>query len=145
MLRMASSADGRHLVDAQGHSLYLFEKDEQRDSYCNGACASVWPPLETKGTPHGSAGVDAGALATFKRDDGETQVTYHGHPLYYYAGDASSSGKTKGQELEQFGAEWYLINAQGKAVETEHSNSGTPSGSSGGGGSSGSGGGGGGY
>jgi hypothetical protein len=47
------------------------------------------------------------------------QVTYHGHPLYYYAADASTPGKTKGEDVDQFGAAWYLVGAQGESVEPE--------------------------
>jgi predicted lipoprotein with Yx(FWY)xxD motif len=50
-VKLASSHDGRYLVDGQGHSVYLFEKDEAGESYCNGACAAVWPPLETSSRP----------------------------------------------------------------------------------------------
>jgi predicted lipoprotein with Yx(FWY)xxD motif len=119
MLKMTSGKLGSYLVDGKGHTLYLFEKDGRNDSYCAGACAAVWPPLETSSMPHAAGGVDASALGTFKRDDGETQVAYHGHPLYYYAADASTPGKTKGEEVNQFGAQWYLINAAGKSVEPE--------------------------
>jgi predicted lipoprotein with Yx(FWY)xxD motif len=119
----SSSKEGSYLVDAQGHSLYLFEKDEKGDSYCSGACAAVWPPLETSATPHAAGGVNGSALGTMKRDDGETQVTYDGHPLYYYAADASTPGKTKGQEVNQFGAEWYLVGRSGQAVESKGSKS----------------------
>jgi predicted lipoprotein with Yx(FWY)xxD motif len=120
-VKMTSSTEGHFLVDSQGHSLYLFEKDESGESYCNGACAAVWPPLETSSTPRGGAGIDAGALGTIKRDDGDMQVTYHGHPLYYYAADASTPGKTKGEDIEQFGSGWYLVEATGKPVESESS------------------------
>jgi len=124
----------RHfIVDGQGHTLYLFQKDEEGESYCTGACAAVWPPLETSSRPQGAGGLDAAALGTIKRDDGETQVTYHGHPLYYYAADASKPGRTKGEELEQFGAEWYVVGANGKPVEREHVKSSGSSSNSGGG------------
>ena len=126
---------GRFLADQQGHTLYLFQKDEKGESYCTGACAAVWPPLETSSKPNGTGGVDTAALGTIKRDDGETQVTYRGHPLYYYAADASNPGKTKGEELEQFGDEWYVVGANGKPVEREtKSGSGSGSGSRSGGG-----------
>jgi predicted lipoprotein with Yx(FWY)xxD motif len=126
---------GRFLVDSQGHSLYLFEKDDAGESYCNGACAAVWPALETKTTPQAGSGVDGAALGTIKRDNGEMQVTYHGHPLYYYAGDASTAGKTKGEDQNQFGDSWYLVNATGKVIEPKtQPNSGGGGGYNGGGG-----------
>jgi predicted lipoprotein with Yx(FWY)xxD motif len=126
--------DGRYLVDAQGHSVYLFEKDEDGESYCSGACAAVWPPLETSAAPQAGAGVQSGALGTTRRDDGDMQVTYHGHPLYYYAADASTPDKTKGEDIEQFGAGWYLVGAGGQPVEESGSGSDSNSGSNGGGG-----------
>ena len=135
VLKVSSSADGRYLVDGQGHSVYLFEKDEGGESYCGGACAAVWPPLETSTAPSAGAGIDSGALGTIKRDDGDMQVTYHGHPLYYYAADASTPGKDKGEDIEQFGAGWYLVGARGEPFEPESdSGSGSNSGSNSGGG-----------
>jgi len=136
-LKTTSSTLGHFLVDGQGHSLYLFEKDEGAESYCTSACAAVWPAFETSSKPRAASGVDGAALGTIKRDDGELQVTYHGHPLYYYAADASTPGKSKGEALAQFGAEWYLVNPQGKTVEEKKSESKPHSGSgskSGGGG-----------
>jgi predicted lipoprotein with Yx(FWY)xxD motif len=122
-LNVASSHAGTYLVDGHGHTLYLFEDDEHRESYCNGACAAVWPPLETHSRPRAGSGVDGAALGTIKRDDGDMQVTYHGHPLYYYAADASTPGKTKGEDIAQFGAGWYLVDAAGKPIEsTSHAN-----------------------
>jgi predicted lipoprotein with Yx(FWY)xxD motif len=134
MLRLSQ---GKFLVDGQGHSLYLFEKDEGGESYCSGACAAVWPPLETDSMPHAAAGLQSAALGTIRRDDGDMQVTYHGHPLYYYAADASTRGKTAGEGLDQFGAEWYLVGANGKTVEEESSHEKPQSGSNSGSGSNG--------
>ena len=105
------------LADAQGHSVYLFEKDKQGESYCSGACAAVWPPLESSTAPRAGAGIQSAALGTTKRSDGAMQVTYHGHPLYYYAADASAPGNTKGEDIEQFGDVWYLVDARGDQVE----------------------------
>jgi predicted lipoprotein with Yx(FWY)xxD motif len=135
-LKLSSTKAGTYLVDGQGHTLYLFDADERGDSYCNGACAAVWPPLETNAMPRAGAGIDGGALGTIKRDDGDMQVTYHGRPLYYYAADASTPGKTKGEDIEQFGAAWYLVGAGGKPVERagRGSDSGSGSGSTSGGG-----------
>jgi len=138
-VKVRQSKLGRILVDGQGHTLYVFERDERGESYCNGACAAVWPPFETDGRPRAAGGgVSAAALGTTKRDDGDLQVTYHGHPLYYYAADASTPGKTTGEDVDQFGASWYALDSGGGSVEQGegHSGSGTSSGgsSSGGGG-----------
>jgi len=131
----ALKLDGRYLVDSQGHSVYLFEKDEDGESYCSGACAAVWPPLETSTAPRGGAGVQEAELGTIERPDGDMQVTYHGHPLYYYAADASTPDNTKGEDVEQFGAGWYLVGAHGQPVEPKSdSGSGSGSGSNDGGG-----------
>ena len=46
---------------------------------------------------------------TTTRADGTQQVTYHGHPLYTYAGDGSSPGSTKGEALNTFGGAWYVV------------------------------------
>ena len=132
-VKLSGTSDGRALVDAQGQSVYLFEKDEGGESYCSGACAAVWPPLETSTAPTAGAGIQSAALGTIKRADGDMQVTYHGHPLYYYAADASTPGKTKGEDIDQFGAGWYLVGAHGQPLEPE-SGSGSNSGSNSGGG-----------
>jgi predicted lipoprotein with Yx(FWY)xxD motif len=117
-LELTATKHGRFLADGHGHTLYLFEKDESGESYCTGACAAVWPPFETSSMPHGSAGIDGAALGTLKRQDGDLQVTYRGHPLYFYAADASTPGRVKGEGIEQFGAEWYVVGANGKPVES---------------------------
>jgi predicted lipoprotein with Yx(FWY)xxD motif len=107
---------GRFLVDSRGRALYLFEKDTSTTSTCYSACASLWPPLTVSGAPKGSAGVVASKLGTTKRTDGTTEVTYGGHPLYYYAGDAGP-GQTTGQGLKQFGAAWYVVAATGAKTD----------------------------
>jgi len=132
-VKLTSSSLGHFLVDGQGHTLYLFQRDETRDSYCTGACAAVWPPLETSTKPQAMSGVESSQLGTFKRDDGETQVTYYGHPLYYYAADASTPGHRHGEGVEQFGAEWYVVGAEGKPVEPKEGSGGGGGGGGGGG------------
>jgi predicted lipoprotein with Yx(FWY)xxD motif len=112
-----SAGLGQVLVDDSGRTLYLFEKDDEGDeSYCSGDCAKAWPPLTTTGQPQAADGVDAVKLTTFKRDDGDTQVAYDDHPLYYYAGD-ESGGDANGNGLDDFGAEWYALDASGQTVE----------------------------
>ena len=121
-VKLASSNLGRILVDGSGRTLYLFEADTSGKSTCAGACATTWPPL-TAGSPTAGSGVDGGALATTRRADGSQQVTYHGHPLYYYDGDGSSAGSAKGEGLNTFGGKWYVVDGTGNAVESAGSGS----------------------
>lgn len=133
----ASRADGmgKVLTDKDGKTLYMFEKDSGSSSSCSGACAAAWPPLLTEGDPQAGSGATAGKLGTTKRDNGDLQVTYAGHPLYYYAKD-KKAGDVNGQDVDAFGAAWYVLAPSGSVVEKK------PGGSKGG---SGGGGGGGGY
>ena len=116
--RAAATVATRHtsvgtvLVDARGHTLYLFKKDEGAKSNCNGACASIWPPLTVKGRPSAGGAAAMARLGTSERRDGTTEVTYAGHPLYLYAGD-TEPGDANGQGLDQFGAEWDAVPPSG--------------------------------
>jgi predicted lipoprotein with Yx(FWY)xxD motif len=111
---------GAILVDGKGRTLYLFEKDQGTTSSCYGACAGGWPPYTTNGAPRAGAGVSASLLGTTTRTDGKTEVTYHCHPLYYFAGDRKP-GDSNGEGLKAFGAEWYVLSAAGNKVEKEGS------------------------
>jgi predicted lipoprotein with Yx(FWY)xxD motif len=115
---LGGSKLGQTLVDSQGRTLYLFEADTAGKSNCNGACTSAWPPYVSHGTPHAGTGVAGALLGTSLRGDGGgTQVTYHGHPLYYYAGD-SRPGDATGQGLDAFGAKWYVLASSGNKIAT---------------------------
>jgi predicted lipoprotein with Yx(FWY)xxD motif len=139
---VADSSLGQILVDSNGMTIYLFDKDTSGDaSSCSGTCAQAWPPVTSKGMATAGSGIDASMLTTFKRDDGTTQVAFNGHPLYLYAGD-SSPGDTSGNGLDQFGAEWYALTPKGANAEggeassssgSDSSSSGSNSSSSGGG------------
>ncbi|QPP08774.1 hypothetical protein G4Z16_22870 [Streptomyces bathyalis] len=108
---------GTYLTGGQNKTLYLFEKDKSPESTCSGACAQAWPPMIVKGRPvAGEGGVEKDLLGTSERRDGKTQVTYKDRPLYYYQGD-QKAGQTNGQGLDQFGAKWYVLGTDGKAVK----------------------------
>ena len=114
-VKLADSKLGRILVDGKGQTLYLFQADRGTMSTCDGACASAWPPLLTKGTPNAGPGLPSSKLGTVKRSDGTTEVTYNGHPLYTFAGD-SSPGQTTGEGSLGFGAEWDVLSAAGNKI-----------------------------
>jgi predicted lipoprotein with Yx(FWY)xxD motif len=110
---IAKTPIGRILVDSRGRTLYDFPPDQHGTSVCYGACTALWPPLTTTGKPHAGHGVVASLLGTTKRSDGKLEVTYAGHPLYYYVAD-TKPGQLSGQGLNQFGAPWWALSAAGK-------------------------------
>ena len=106
---------GTFLTDAEGMSLYLFVRDEDGASACTGRCTENWPPLLVDGEPVAGEGVDPALLGTFEREDGGTQVTYAGQPLYRYVRD-QAPGDVLGQGL---GNSFFLVNATTAEAITE--------------------------
>ncbi|MEU6018004.1 hypothetical protein ABZ826_29410 [Streptomyces sp. NPDC047515] len=111
----ASTPLGTILVDGKGRTLYLWAADTTSRSNCSGGCAKEWPPLIVSGEPVAGKGLKAGLLGTTKRDDGSRQVTYNGHPLYYFADDRAA-GDTKGQGVNDSGAKWYVLDPSGSRI-----------------------------
>jgi predicted lipoprotein with Yx(FWY)xxD motif len=105
-LKTASGSQGIWLTSSSGRALYAYTKDKGSTSECYGACAKLWPPLLATGpvTISGKYTVP-GDLGTTTRTNGTKQVTYGGHPLYYFAGD-TAAGQTKGQAV---GGVWFLV------------------------------------
>ena len=110
------TALGRILVDGSGRSLYLFERDTRRTSACSGVCASYWPPLLATGKPIAIKGAKPSLLGTIRRANGSRQVSYAGHPLYFFSGD-NSRGETNGEGLQDFGAGWYVLTPSGMKID----------------------------
>lgn len=116
---------GKYLVDQKGMSLYLFEADRKgsgdtdAESTCRDDCALAWPPLLTEGEPEVHDKLNPELLGTITREAGGRQVTYNGWPLYYYAADYSA-GHTRGQDIDEFGGEWYLVTPDGEKAGEEH-------------------------
>jgi len=81
--RTGETAKGPALTNAQGMTLYTFDKDSDGKSVCNGPCAANWPPF--------AAAADAQASGSYTvviRDDGSRQWAYQGRPLYTWTKDA---------------------------------------------------------
>jgi len=115
---VAKSSLGSILVAGpKQRTVYLFAADKGPMSTCSGACAEVWPPVITTGNPKAAGGANTADLGTITRSDGTKQVTYKGHPLYYYAGDGTSGGETSGQAISSFGAPWYVLTPSGGEVK----------------------------
>ncbi|HKB20373.1 MAG TPA: hypothetical protein VKC65_05110 [Gaiellaceae bacterium] len=118
VVKVGPSNLGRVLVDAHGKTLYLWAHDRSSKSTCYGDCAAYWPPLLTHGTPLARTGARANLVGTTRRRDGRMQVTYAGHPLYYFVQD-TRPGQTKGEGLTGFGGRWDPVSPAGRAVRKQ--------------------------
>ena len=107
----SNAALGKYLVGPNGHTLYLFEKDQGTTTACTGGCVPTWPPLTADNAPTGVAGIDAASLS---RADGvaANQVTYHGHLLYFFAGD-QSVGDSNGSSVPF----WHPVGPDGNKID----------------------------
>jgi predicted lipoprotein with Yx(FWY)xxD motif len=115
VITTASSAAGTFLAAGSGRAVYLWTKDSGGMSACTAACEGMWPPVVASGAVTASGSVKASELGTITRSDGTKQVTYDGHPLYYFAGD-SGPGMANGQGSDGFGAKWWLVAPTGTDV-----------------------------
>lgn len=109
---------GQILVDGTGKTVYLFVADKGTTSACYTSCATIWPPVLTTGAPQAGTGAQASLLGTTARTDGTTEVTYAGHPLYYFIQD-KAAGDAKGQAINGFGGLWWVMSPSGAAMQTK--------------------------
>src|SRR4051794_27014297 len=114
-VKVDGSRYGDILVDGKGRVLYLFTKERTRKARCYGTCAQAWPPFTTKGKPKAGKGTDPKLVGTTKRKSGKRQVTYNGHPLYYYVTD-DEPGEITCQDVFEFGGRWLVVSQPGDAV-----------------------------
>ena len=115
VMAMSSPHYGSVLYDKDHFVLYVFSADHGSTSTCYGACSSAhggWPPLLTKGAPR-VAGLNPSMIGTTKRHDGSLQVTYAGHPLYYWSGDTAHTILC--QHVKLHGGDWYVVDPSGTA------------------------------
>lgn len=106
---------GAILVDGKGLTLYLFEADKGSTPSCYGACATNWPPFLAKGAVTVSGGASMAMVGTATRNGGAMQVTYNGHPLYYFVAD-SKPGDTNGEGVNAFGGGWFVVAPSGAKI-----------------------------
>jgi predicted lipoprotein with Yx(FWY)xxD motif len=110
-LVLAPSPFGEMVFDAEQQAIYLFDVETTDEPRCYGECAEAWPPVLTTGDPVTGAGLRDGLVGTTRRTDGSTQVTYGGHPLYYYAHEGP--GEVKCHDVFLNGGTWYAVGADG--------------------------------
>ena len=111
----AGSQYGSVLFDRSDQAVYFFDKETSDRPACYGACAEAWPRVLTEGEPVAGDALDSSLLGTTARHEGSTQVTYNGHPLYYYVHDPA--GKVGCHNVEEFGGLWLAVETGGDAVQ----------------------------
>jgi predicted lipoprotein with Yx(FWY)xxD motif len=104
-------------------TVYLFEADKGPTSTCTGNCAQDWPPVTTTGAATIAGSAVAADLGTTTRSDGTKQVTYKGHPLYFFDEDKTAAA-TSGEGSKAFGADWYVLAPSGKKIDNDNGDSG---------------------
>jgi len=113
-IKAVDSDYGRVIADGKGEAFYLFDKEKTKKPQCYGPCAEVWPPVLTKGKPMAGKGIKQNLLGTTRRSNGKLQVTYAGHPLYYYVDD--SPGTILCHDVPEFGGLWLVVKPDGEAA-----------------------------
>lgn len=109
-VQLTSTSLGKVLANQHGRVMYLFMKDGRNDSNCSGACVKEWPRVKSGRKPKAEDGVSQAKLKVIAHN----QVTYHGHPLYYFDAD-TGPGQSHGEGVFAFGGYWYVVTASGKA------------------------------
>jgi predicted lipoprotein with Yx(FWY)xxD motif len=108
----ARSDYGTMLFDKSGQAIYLFDRESSDRPRCYRECAQAWPPVVTNGEPRATGRVKQRLLDTTERKDGTEQVTYAGHPLYYYAHE--DEGEVLCHDVEEYGGVWLVVQPDGQ-------------------------------
>jgi predicted lipoprotein with Yx(FWY)xxD motif len=114
LVTTADSQFGEILFDDTGQAIYLFDKEQTTSPECYDECADAWPPVLTDGAPMPAQGARADELGTTTRTDGTTQVTYAGHPLYYY--DHEGKNQVRCHDVRDYGGLWLAVTPSGEAA-----------------------------
>lgn len=100
------------LVTRKGFTLYSLSAEANGRFICKDrVCLSLWTPLVVA---RGTKPTGAAKLATIRRPDGRTQVTYRGLPLYTFNED-TKPGQAKGNGFMDVGT-WRVATTAGKAA-----------------------------
>jgi predicted lipoprotein with Yx(FWY)xxD motif len=86
------------LTDANGMTLYTFDKDTPGVSNCYDDCAVKWPPLFAA-----DDATDSGEFTVVTRTDGTKMWAHEGWPLYLWIKD-TAPGETTG---DMVGGVWH--------------------------------------
>jgi predicted lipoprotein with Yx(FWY)xxD motif len=110
-ITLRNSDYGRMLWGPGRQAIYIFDQDDRDKSRCYGECAKAWPPVQTKGKPIAGDGVRKRLLGRTERRNGTKQVTYNGHPLYFYAHEGR--GEVLCHDVFLNGGYWWAVGRNG--------------------------------
>ncbi len=119
LITKTNSSLGQYLADPSNKALYTYNGDTSGVSNCTGSCITAWPAYVDKGA---TTGLPSGVSTIKRTDNGQTQYTYNGMPLYYFASDGS--GQVTGNGVQNFTV------AKPAAASSSSSSSSAPSSSS---------------
>lgn len=115
VITTGDSEFGTMLFNDKRQAIYIWELEESANAECYGDCAEAWPPVLTDGAPRAAGSVRNDLLGTTQRTDGSTQVTYNGHPLYYYAHE--EAGEVECHNIRTHGGLWWVIQPSGNRAD----------------------------
>ena len=102
---------GKMLFNSDRQAIYLFDRETTKKPECYGDCAAAWPPVYANGTPRLGRGLSPDLLGTTKRRNGRKQITYGGHPLYYYAHEGP--GQVLCHDIVEYDGTWLVVKRNG--------------------------------
>lgn len=115
-LTTKDSSLGTIVAGQQERTLYTYESDSGEPIDCRGQCAWKWLPVIVGVGVNVSGDIEKSKVGAVKYATGSTQLTYGGHPLYYFADDTKASS-TAGNGKQAFGATWFAVGANGEPVK----------------------------
>lgn len=104
----------RYLTDNAGRAVYVLAGDDT-GTRCIDDCLQAWPVVGGAAPVSGVPEVDGALIGTTTRADGTVQVTYAGHPLYYFADD-TDAGVAHGRDVNDKWGRWYLLQPTGEML-----------------------------
>jgi predicted lipoprotein with Yx(FWY)xxD motif len=115
---------GKVVVDGNGRTVYVFDKDTHGTSNCSGDCLAQWPPVPAGNGTAQLTGIEPSLITTITRSDGSKQLAINGMPLYRFAKD-SNAGEANGQAVLGL---WWVVAPNGTKITTQPSSSGNGNG-----------------
>jgi predicted lipoprotein with Yx(FWY)xxD motif len=103
---------GKRVTGKHGRTVYMFSIDTSKKSNCHKKCRQTWRPVTSRHAPKAGAHISKSKLGRIAHH----QVTYNGHPLYYYVGPTGDTGKAQanGEFVFKFGGYWYTLSKKGR-------------------------------